>query len=126
VKQDPAHLTRSAELFEQLIARSPNRSSARDMSAPRIRFLLARMYARNGLGEKAIVEARRALDEMQSWPADDRCVESNIALIALAQELRDHDQASAAGELPANDGVLGLLSCMSAPEERSDSRALQG
>jgi hypothetical protein len=111
VKQDPSNLQRSNQLFEDLIAISPVGPAARDTSAPAIRLALARMYAKNGLVGEAIRNVRRAAEQMQSWPEEQRCVNITLALIQLQADLRDYGHMSAADRLADATGVTELLNC---------------
>lgn len=71
---DRAHIDAAAELYRQLITRSPNDPQMGYLSSPYARSALARMYARNGMPTEAREQLRLAVGEAASWPIEERCL----------------------------------------------------
>ena len=108
VSRDPAQLSQSVELFERLLIDAP--SEPLDVSGPRIRFALARVYARNGKGEDALKAVEQARKEVESQKSVDGCLDAGIQVRLVANALREGGNPALAEKVSSSD-LEQLMRC---------------
>lgn len=108
---DAERISAAADLFIQLIALTPNEPKLGMESAPLRRFALAQMYAQNDMGREATDQARLALQQIETWPAADRCFFANFGIARLASTLAINHNEELARTMTDGKEFERLMAC---------------
>lgn len=107
VAGDGARLAVATDALRAAIGDAPETPDSRHESAPMMRLALALMLARNGSIDEAVIEGNRALEAMEAWQEDERCVRT-FSVFRLIETL-DKSGDAAARLITTREQALDLI-----------------